>query len=77
MMIMIMLMVTMSCKYVAAASPCPVCAMEAGICEDPHVVGFDGKVFDIWNAGDYLVLRESDGSEVWLSISYRPAREPR
>jgi hypothetical protein len=83
-MIMIMLMATMSCRYVAAAlcprqedqnnagscSPTPP-PSEGKICEDPHVVGFDGKAFEIWNAGDYLVLRESDGFEVWITISYR------
>jgi hypothetical protein len=63
--------VTMSRNNHVVAEGCNVCTNEGAACDDPHLVGFDGKMFDIWKAGDYLVLRESDGFEVWFTVSYR------
>jgi len=73
-MIMLVLMVTMSSKHVVAQTGgggCDTCNSQGAACGDPHLVGFDGSLFDIWDAGDYLVLRESDGFEVWFTVSYR------
>jgi hypothetical protein len=35
------------------------------------MLGFDGKAFDIWKAGDYMVLKESDGFEISFTVRNR------
>jgi hypothetical protein len=51
--------------------PCNKCLGAGQACEDPHMLGFDGKAFDIWNTGDYLVLKESDGFEISFTVRNR------
>jgi hypothetical protein len=75
---MIMLMVvTMSIESVVSQeNHCALCkdsgyAFEAMACDDPHLLGFDGKSFDIYNTGDYLILKESDGFEISFTITNR------
>jgi hypothetical protein len=71
MMIMIMLMVvTMSIESVESRT-CEACHAQGAACDDPHLLGFDGKSFDIYNTGDYLILKESDGFEISFTITNR------
>jgi hypothetical protein len=73
---MIMLMVVTSTMSHAdegtrPPSVCWLCLMKDYICNDPHFSGFDGTKFDIYNTGDFMLLKESDGSEISITISNR------
>jgi hypothetical protein len=78
--IMMMMMVTMIMMMVVTSfaddgtnpvPPCNKCLGAGQACGDPHMLGFDGKAFDIWKAGDYLVLKESDGFEISFTVRNR------
>jgi hypothetical protein len=74
-----LVVVTITMAHAAESSfppppPCYLCPIPPYICGDPHFVGFDGKKFDINVAGDYLILKESDGFEISISISSRWGR---
>jgi hypothetical protein len=78
---MIMLMVVTSTMSHADEGtlppwPCYLCLPPTEGCWDPHFVGFDGKKFDIYNTGDFLLLKESDGSEISFTISNRWGSAP-
>jgi hypothetical protein len=73
---MIMLMVVTSSMSHADEGtlpipPCYLCLANGVSCLDPHFVGFDGKKFDIYNTGDFLLLKESDGSEISFTVTNR------
>jgi hypothetical protein len=75
MMVIMMIVVTVSSQTgnsgYPAPGPCWKCIGEGVACGDPHMMGFDGKAFDIWSAGDYLVLKESDGFEISFTVRNR------
>jgi hypothetical protein len=71
MMIMMMVVTSLADDGTNPVPPCNKCLGAGQACGDPHMLGFDGKAFDIWNAGDYLVLKESDGFEISFTVRNR------